>query len=76
VNAANQAAGLNAEIERIGAEAARLGAACDELRSALSESNAALEHVHGSTSWRVTAPLRRAVDVALRARGSASARRI
>jgi hypothetical protein len=64
VNAAQQAAGLSAEIERIAADAARLGAECDRLHVALAESHAALDHVHSSTSWRVTAPLRRAVEVA------------
>jgi hypothetical protein len=52
---------LAAEVERVDAEHARLGAA-------LAESKARLDGVHNSTSWRVTAPLRRAFEIARRLR--------
>jgi hypothetical protein len=58
VDAAGQAAALNAEVERREVEIARLGAERDELRSALTEASAALDDVLDSRSWRLTAPLR------------------
>jgi hypothetical protein len=70
---------VRAELESARAEAAeregtlneeivRLGEARDRLDRALTETKAALDHVHDSTSWRVTAPLRAVTDAARRAR--------
>ena len=67
--AAEQEQALRAELESLRADAAEHAARLDEeiarladerdLRDrALAEANAALDHVHGSRSWRVTAPLR------------------
>ena len=67
--AAEQVQALRAELGSVRADAAEHAARLDEeiarladerdLRDrALAEANAALDHVHGSRSWRVTAPLR------------------
>jgi DNA-binding beta-propeller fold protein YncE len=59
---AAQSAALTAELDRYRHE-------YEHVSSALAESHAALDHVHHSTSWRVTAPLRATLDVARRAQG-------
>jgi hypothetical protein len=67
--AAEQEQAMRAELEwvrggaaehaaRLDMEIARLADERDLRDRALAEANAALEHVHGSRSWRVTAPLR------------------
>lgn len=57
---------LAGEVERLVAEVERVNAEYEQLGAALAESNALLDGVHNSTSWRVTAPLRRAIEVARR----------
>jgi hypothetical protein len=72
-SAAAEASALRAQIEHFRAHTDRVTAESDQLSSALTESNARLaaandqlEHVHDSRSWRMTAPLRGAFDVARR----------
>lgn len=70
-NAVAQAHALTAELERVAAElermrdeVARVGSDAESLRAELRDWQAALAHVHDSRSWRATAPLRRAFDLA------------
>jgi hypothetical protein len=57
---------ITVEAERLEAEAERLNAEYERLVAAFAEMSAQLDGVYGSRSWRLTAPLRRAVDVARR----------
>jgi hypothetical protein len=59
-----------AEKERLDVEVERVNTECRRLAGALAETHVLLDGVHNSKSWRVTAPMRRAVDLARRAKRS------
>ena len=57
---------LDVEVERLAAEVERIDTEYQRLTATLVEAHTLLDGVHNSKSWRVTAPMRRAVDLARR----------
>ena len=57
---------VQAELERVNAEYERLHAAATESNAQLAAANDHLTQVHQSKSWRLTAPMRRAFELARR----------